>query len=165
MSTPLSALATYTVFSFLGIGDRGDMTGLALLVSVCYLFILYLSLSCQLNSDMHLGRYIFVCCYCTPASKTSFTCAWRDASNDTRVYYYLRNVYSSCIQVIPPRPLNCAIEVCLLFITYKKCDIIYNPILNYKHDVHRSYRLSVPLHLTKRKARITTTASDKRYDL
>jgi solute carrier family 39 (zinc transporter), member 9 len=33
---------TYTVFSFLGIGDKGDMTGLALLVSVRYLFILYI---------------------------------------------------------------------------------------------------------------------------
>ena len=34
---------TYTVFSFFGIGDKSDLTGLALLVSVCYLLILYLT--------------------------------------------------------------------------------------------------------------------------
>jgi len=33
LSTPLGALVTYTVFSFLGIGDKGDLTGIALLVS------------------------------------------------------------------------------------------------------------------------------------
>jgi len=33
LSTPLSALITYTVSSFLGNGDKGDLTGLALLVS------------------------------------------------------------------------------------------------------------------------------------
>ena len=105
---------TYTVFSFLGIGDKGDLTGLALLVSVRY----YPShLPCQLIFDMHTGRYIFVCRYCTPAIKTSFARAWRDASNDTRVYYYLRNVYSSWIQVIPSCPLNCAIKVCPLLHT------------------------------------------------
>lgn len=36
LSTPLSALVAYTVFSFFGIGDKSDFAGLALLVSVCY---------------------------------------------------------------------------------------------------------------------------------
>lgn len=34
LSTPLSAIVTYTVCSFLGKGDKSDLTGLALLVSV-----------------------------------------------------------------------------------------------------------------------------------
>ena len=38
---------TYTIFSFLGIGNKGDITGLALLVSVCYfihlVYIIYLA--------------------------------------------------------------------------------------------------------------------------
>lgn len=34
---------TYTGFSFFGVGDKGDLPGLALLLSVCYLFILYLT--------------------------------------------------------------------------------------------------------------------------
>lgn len=55
---------------------------------------------------MHPGRYIFVCRYCTPTSNTSFACTWRDANNDARVHNCLRNVYSSCIHVIPSCPLN-----------------------------------------------------------
>jgi len=101
LSTPLSALMTYTVFSFVGIGDKGDLTGLALLVS----------------------GGTFVCRYCTPAIKTSFARAWRDASNHTRVYYCLRNVYSSWIQVIPSCPLNCAIEVIYTFKSYFACPL------------------------------------------
>lgn len=109
LSTPLSALLTYIVSSFLGNGDKGDLTGLALLVSVRYPF--YVSLiSRHLVFVMHPGRYIFVCLHRTPASVTSFACGWRDASSDTRVYYCLRNVYSSCTQsAIQSWPLNCAI--------------------------------------------------------
>jgi hypothetical protein len=130
---------SYTAFSFLGIGDKGDWAGLALLVSVCLLFIMYIIYLFSLIPELHPGRYIFVCRYCTPASKTSFACARRDASNDTCVHYYLRNIYSSCIQVIPSCPLNGAIEVCIhsfTVITYKKCDTTHNLIkIDIPHNV------------------------------
>jgi solute carrier family 39 (zinc transporter), member 9 len=110
LSTPLSALMTYTISSFLGKGDKGDLAGLALLVSVRYLSYISFILS---SPNVHPGRYIFVCLHRTPTIITSFACGWRDATNDTRIHYCLWNVCSSCIQsIIRLWTLNCTVPLC-----------------------------------------------------
>lgn len=63
---------TFTVFSFVGIGDKGDLTGLALLVSVCLLFILYIIYLVGLFvSYIQGGTFLYVATVLQPVKRHS----------------------------------------------------------------------------------------------